>query len=240
MTVFELVGLPGAGKTTLARRLVDWLAARGATCGERELIGRLGSSRAAHYARLAGFTARKGRYIPATFRLAASVSPPRVLRTRFAAKLAVWPYRLSVARTKGYQTVVLDQGILQSAWCVLLEGSLSQPRVLDQAVGEVLTACEADFAFISLDVDAQLAAARIEERGPMAAPFHRSNPETVRLLTQHRDHLEEVIVAGVRATGAPHLRLDARSPLEENAVQIENFAESILGPARVPASKVSP
>jgi hypothetical protein len=62
----------------------------------------------------------------------------------------------------------------------------------------------------------------------MAAPFHRGNPETVRLLTEHRDHLEQVVAAGVRATGAPHLRLDARSPIAENAAQIESFAESIL------------
>jgi hypothetical protein len=241
VTVFELVGLPGAGKTTLAQRLLDWMAARGAACGERELVGRLGRSRAAHFARLAGFTARKGRYIPATFQLATSVRPPSVSRARFAAKLAVWPYRLSVARAKGFQTVVLDQGILQSAWCVLLEGSLRQPRALDRAVGDVLSACEANFAFISLDLDAELAAARIQARGPMAPPFHRSNPETIRLLTEHRDHLEDVIAAGVRATGAPHLRLDGRSPLTENARRIETFAESICygTPGSPPSSSLA-
>jgi hypothetical protein len=229
MTVFELVGLPGAGKTTLARRLLARLAAQGAACGERDLIGRLGTSRAAHYARLAGFTVRKGRHIPATVQLASSVSPPRVSRARFAAKLAVWPYRLSVARAKGYQTVVLDQGVLQSAWCVLLEGSLSRSSALDQAIGDVLTACAASFAFISLDLDPELAADRIQARGPMAAPFHRSNPETVRLLTQHRDQLQQVVAAGVRASGAPHLRLDATCSVAENAARIEAFAESILG-----------
>jgi len=228
LIVLELVGLPGSGKTTLAGRLIARLAAQGSTCGERDLIGRLGRSRAAHYARLAGFTLRNGRYLPATIQLARSVSPPKTSRTRFAAKLAVWPYRLSVARAKGYQTVVLDQGILQSAWCVLLEGSLSRPHALDQAIGDVLAGCDAQFAFISLDLDPELAAARIEARGPMAAPFHRGNPETVRLLAEHRDHLEQVVAAGVRATGAPHLRLDATSPIEENAARIETFAESIL------------
>ncbi len=82
--------------------------------------------------------------MPATFRLAALVGPPTPARTRFAAKLAVWPYRFSVARARGFEAVVLDQGILQSAWCVLLEGWLKRDAILDTAVSEILAACEAD------------------------------------------------------------------------------------------------
>jgi AAA domain-containing protein len=223
------VGLPGSGKTTLARGLLARLAGQRLACGDRDLIGRLGNSRAAHYARLARFTLGRGRYLPATFRLAAAVSPPTAARIRFAAKLAVWPYRLSVARARGFETVVLDQGILQSAWCVLLEGSLRRESVLQEAVAELLSGCAASFAFISLDLDATLAAARIQARGPMDAPFNRSNPETVHLLAEHREHLEQVVAAGVRASGAPHLRLDASRPVSENAARIDTFVDAVLG-----------
>jgi hypothetical protein len=167
--------------------------------------------------------------MPATFRLAAAVSPHRVARARFAAKLAVWPYRLAVARAKGYETVVLDQGVLQSAWCVLLEGSLRRQGALDHAIGELLAACDANFAFISLDLDAELASERIQARGPMNAPFNRSDPETVRLLADHREHLEQVVAAGVRASGAPHLRLDAKRPISENSARIDAFVDGVLG-----------
>ncbi len=223
------MGLPGAGKTTLARGLLARLSGQGLACGDRDLIGRLGTSRAAHYARLARFTLERGRYLPATIRLAAAVRPPTPARTRFAAKLAVWPYRLSVARARGFETVVLDQGILQSAWCVLLEGSLRRASVLEKALTEILAGCAASFAFISLDLDATLAAARIQGRGPMDAPFNRGNPETVRLLEEHREHLEQVVAAGVRATGAPHLRLDASRPISENAARIDAFVDAVLG-----------
>lgn len=229
VTVFELVGLPGAGKTTLARGLLDRLASQGKVWGDRDIIGRLGNSRAGHLSRLAAFTLARGRYVPPTFRLAAAVRPPSRARFRFAAKLAVWPYRMSVARTRGYETVVLDQGVLQSAWCVLLEGSLRREALLQEAIGEIFAGCGATFAFISVDLDVAQAAARIEARGPMAAPFNRGEQENLRLLREHVEQLERVVEAGVSVGRAPHLRVDGSRPLAENAARIDAFVDSVLG-----------
>ncbi|HEX7336551.1 MAG TPA: hypothetical protein VF252_05015 [Gemmatimonadales bacterium] len=229
LTVFELVGLPGSGKSTLAQGLLERLASQGKTWGEREAIGRLGSSRAGHLARLAAFTLARGRCLPATIRFGAAVHPATTARLRFAAKLAAWPYRLSVARALGYDTVVLDQGILQSAWCVLLEGSLQRADLLDKVIEDLFAGCDATFAFISVDLDIERAAARIKARGPMAAPFDRSEAETLRLLRQHAEHLERVVEAGVRVTGAPHLRVDGSRPLAESAEQIDAFVDSVTG-----------
>ena len=229
LTVFELVGLPGSGKSTLAQGLLERLASQGRTWGERDEIGRLGTSRAGHLARLAAFTLARGRYVPATIRFGAGVHPPTAARLRFAAKLAAWPYRLSVARALGYDTVVLDQGILQSVWCVLLEGSLQREDLLDKAIEELIAGCDATFAFISVDLDIERAAARIKARGPMAAPFDRSEAETLRLLRQHAEHMERVIEAGVRVTGAPLLRVDGSRPVAESAARIDAFVDSVTG-----------
>ena len=231
LTVFELVGLPGSGKSTLAQGLLERLASQGRAWGERDGIGRLGNSRASHLARLTAFTLARGSYVPATIRFGAAVHPPTAARLRFATKLAAWPYRLSVARALGYDTVVLDQGILQSAWCVLLEGSLRREDLLEKVIREVIAGCDATFAFISVDLDIHRAAARIKARGPMAAPFDRSEAETLRLLGEHAGHMERVIEAGVRVTGAPLLRVDGSRTVAESAARIDAFVDSITGSA---------
>ena len=231
LTVFELVGLPGAGKTTLARGLLSRLAAEGRACGERDLAERRGISRANHLSRVAKFTLARGRHFPAALRLAAAVKPPTVARMRLAGKLAVWPYRLAVARAQGNEVVVLDQGVLQSAWSVLLEGSLRREHLLREAIEEVLAGCDATFAFISVELDVVRAAARIHARDAMYAPFNRSEEETLQLLSRHAEQLDRVVAAGLRATGAPHLRLDGSNPLAESAARVDAFVDSVLGSA---------
>lgn len=229
MTVFEFVGVPGGGKTTLAQALLARLTGQGMACGDRCLHRRLGHSRASHYARLAGFTLSRGRHLPATLRFAGAVRPLTDVRMWFAAKLLVWPYRLSVARAQGYDAVVLDQGILQGVWCVLRAGSLGREALLQEAIRELVAACAAPFAFISVDVDTRLAAVRMEARGPLVAPFSLGKQETRWLLDEHREELEWVVAAGLQVTGAPHLRIDGSRPLAENGARINEFVDGVLG-----------
>ena len=87
-----------------------------------------------------------------------------------------------------YDTLVLDQGPLQSAWCVLLDGELREEGALRAAVHDLLADGCFAFAFVHVDVTPELAADRIAPRGAMAPPFHRGRAETLRLLTAHRQH----------------------------------------------------
>jgi hypothetical protein len=170
-------------------------------------------------------------------RLAAAVTPASMLRWRFAAKLATWPYRLSLAQ-RHHNTLVLDQGPLQSAWCVLLDGELREEGALRAEVHDLLADGCLTFALVYVDVAPELAADRIAARGPMAPPFHRDRAETLRLLTAHRQHLARILQIAEEYAGAPALRVDGSAPLEQNDGRIAAFVVRL--PRRAWRPRASP
>ena len=236
--VIEFLGLPGAGKSTLAEHLVCTLRAEGRALGCREAIGRLQGGRTEHYARLVAFTVAQRRHFTIAMRLAAAVTPARTLRWRFAAKLAAWPYRLSLVHRRRHDTLVLDQGPLQSAWCVLLDGELREEGALRAAVHDLLADGSFAFAFVYVDVTPELAASRIAARGPMAPPFHRDRAETLRLLTAHRQHLARILEIAEEHASAPVLRVDGSAPLERSNACIAAFVDRL--PKRAWRPRASP
>jgi thymidylate kinase len=229
LQVVEFLGLPGAGKSTLADRLLARLAARGLACGGAVDLARLRGGRIRHYTRAAKFVYQRGRHVPAAMRLAAAVTPATSARWWLAAKLAMWPYRLGIAQARRFETLVLDQGPLQSAWIVLLEGSLLDDRVLADALNDLLADDARAFAFIYVDIAPEVAAVRIETRGPMDAPFDRGRTETQRRLASHRQQLERVLRVALERTGAPVLRLDGSASLDENDRRIDAFLDGLAG-----------
>jgi hypothetical protein len=122
---------------------------------------------------------------------------------------------------------VLDQGPLQNAWIVLLDGSLQDDRVLGDALEDLLAGNALAFAFVHVDIDPELAAERVETRGPMFPPFDRGPVETLRALSSNRESMERVLRVALGRTGAPVLRLDGSAPLEENDRRIDAFIDGL-------------
>jgi thymidylate kinase len=226
--IVEFAGLPGAGKTTAARRLVAGLAATGHRCRARCLPPGGPFDQARHYAR---FTARlvsqPSRLAPAV-RCAAAVRPCNAATLRYALKLPLWPYRFAVVREDPSVTVVLDQGVVQHAWSGALGGTVVDERALRSALRIVLTSVPLTYAFVYFDADVALAVDRIGARASSTSRFDRMSPMQARgALQRHRSALEWMLEEAVTITGGACLRVDAARPVDDTCRTIAAFLETL-------------
>lgn len=206
--LIECVGLPGAGKTSLAAALLERLGGRMAS---RKSLSADWRSRPAleRIAWAAAGLCDRGTALPAA-RLLAGARASRDSRARLA--------RLLVKRGwLGGQVVpiLLDQGPLQELWSILCQSSPDEPE--PALLGALIEALYrgSGARILYLDIEPALAASRVAGRidghsridplGP--ADALRALEEGARLL----DHL----LSAARAAGLRIERLDASMPLDE-------------------------
>ncbi len=206
--ILEFVGLPGAGKTSVAEQLIPLLRSRGIACADRQLVFPGSPSRAVRYAKLAAFAARHPRILLSTLAYALAVRPVTSERMRCALTLLIWAHRLKMPRTRRFSLVLLHEGLVHNAWCVLLRGTL-------------------------LDVALDVAIERVGSRSTTPL-FNMSNrQESERLLVAHGPHLKRIFRHALEVTGAPYLQVDASRPMEEVCAEVVSFVDRLTGSRRV-------
>lgn len=234
--VVEFVGLPGAGKTTVSRRIVAQQQWDGRVCGHRRQLGRGHSSRLAYYARKAAFHVRHRQHLPAALRAGLTVHPRSLASALHAVALASWAHGLSVARERQLELLILDQGPLQEAWSVIVAGELWDRPAMSRVLGGILVGSELPFAFVHLHVDVDVAIDRIRQRTCRGSRFDSmSDVEATRILSAHRADLE-VLVGDVAAiTGAAACTVDGSLPVDTLCSAVTGFIDGIVPPLRMPA-----
>ena len=226
--VIEFVGLPGAGKTSAAKEIIEQMRLQGYACADRKSIQRGNSGRAMHYARLAVFNLRHCQTVSTILCLGLAVRPFALSRARFAMELPVWSYRLKLAQDRGDDLLILDQGILQDAWSVMIRGELRSETALSRALGSLLLGTKLRFAFVYFDVDIDVAVERTSNRPATTCRFDRMNSQSAkRLLTAHRKHLETIFDQALQVTHAPSCRVDSSRTLGEVCKDVADFIGSV-------------
>jgi hypothetical protein len=220
--VVEFVGLPGAGKSTVAARLAT--EARSSTWGNRTAVGAGDVQRSTHYARLGLFFLRHPHELRAALRLASNgswLSPRRLYQV--VKYLHVWAYRFQLARGRGYEVLLLEQGPVQSTWSLMLRGTWPN-ETLQSSVSRMILAAGLPYALVYFELAAEAAANRIALRPTTESRFdHLDAAEAARQLAIEGQRLEQLFAGVVERTGAPYQRVDASGPLEKTCAQIEAF-----------------
>jgi thymidylate kinase len=227
--VLEFVGLSGAGKSTAAEVLLERLRQRGYHCAHRHMIGGQELPRADHFRRLGWYLLSHPRVLQAAARLGIPATRQGSSRLREALRFHVWSYRLTLARKLGSDIVVLDQGVVQEAWGLMVRQTGWDRAALEVAVGDVIGQLQSRYALVYFEVDRPTAARRIAARSHGESRFDQmTQTEMGQLLDQSAPLLRAMYDTTVRVLNLPSLIVDGSRPVEELVTEIASFAEARL------------
>lgn len=192
-TVVELCGLPGSGKTTLARTLVDVLGVAGVETVVLDTpisaaVGR--PARAARRLGLASTTAAR-RPLPSA-RAARWFASGRQSAADAAAAYVQWlAVQRLVDRADGAAVHLLEEGAVQTLWTALLRAE--GPRTGGTAWGLLPRSVRSDVVVL-VDVPPETASARLARRTSRHSRTQLLDPEARRAeLARGRDLLEDLL-----------------------------------------------
>lgn len=224
--VVEFCGLPGAGKSTLARALVERLRAGGVPAVD--VMAPLGP-RAGRGVRIARKVAMVGRAAldPDAWRIASEVglrSGQADRRDRIARPLNLLVVRAAVARAAQHTGVhVLDQGPLQEWWSAALRAD--ERRVLGWAAADGPTRAD---LLVRVDTPVDVLVTRLAGRAGAQSRLEGLGPDAQRAELVRADALLDALCAeSVHSSGTRRpriLRVDGLDP-----ATVEIVGEAIAG-----------
>jgi thymidylate kinase len=234
--IIEFVGLPGAGKSSVAEHVIPRLRERGIVCGDKWTIttGARVEGRLGRYVRVAAFAARHPGVLAATARHALALRPFAREQLRRATRPLYWGYRLATASTEGYTAVVMHEGPLHDAWCSLLGTRGHSPAALRLLVRRLAQAVPYRVVYVHFRLPIDVALARVVARSTTRL-FNSANPDiSRRLLLAHGPALQGVLEEAVRATGARCGVVDATRSFDQVCRDTLECLDALLSP-RSPA-----
>jgi thymidylate kinase len=227
--VIEFVGLPGAGKTAVAHRVIEQLDSAGYRCFGYSTLhtpeaiekesGRIASKlRTAGRFALSCLTYR--RLAVDAFFYTLEVNPRSLSSLRrFFILLLRFRFVRSVME-EGYDVLVLDQGPIQNIWSIATTGGRSpSDRHLIRVLRDVLD--ELAPLLVLVDVDPDVAWNRIASRPTMRSRFDRMPPSEAReALVRHADLFLRLVdlADGLENTGS--VRIDGSRPISDSLAQL--------------------
>lgn len=233
--VIEFVGLSGAGKSTIADTLFTRLGQQGKRCAHRHMIGGQELPRREHYRRLGQFLVTHPRVLAGAARLGLPAVRLGASRLREALRFHVWSYRLALGRKLGYDIIILDQGVIQEGWGLMLRQTGWSHHAVTTAVVDVIAGAEAHYALVYFEVDRGVAAQRIAIRELGESRFDGMRlSEATQLLALHEPTLRSLYDGVVRKLELPSLRVDAGKSVEDLVSEISAFIDQLPAGASPP------
>lgn len=230
--VVEFVGLPGSGKTTLSNLVASKLEARGINVISREEILRQWHQQKALQKLLKLFSSNINQWniLRNSLTFATQVKPINLQSFLRAGKVFVNVRRNdAVVRAGNCQIILLEQGLLQTVWSIVITGSMPQISYPKRAMTALFD--NRSIAIINCKIDLNTAVSRIKNRPSKKKKDSyfdlMDSKQADCLLTKYFPYLQEIIKYAQTAK-IPILEVDGALALEENSEKVVNWIISQL------------
>jgi hypothetical protein len=234
--VLEFVGLPGGGKSTIARHVVRELTSRGHRVLERPPVkGNIAAMRIKPNYVFGGIAA----LVESLWLSLLTIRPYYAGRLRRALVVPTWLLRWELIRQSRASLIILDEGVIQNVWAIVIGGRWPSEEVADRLLRRVLRNVPQRYNIVHCVVDTDTALNRIAERGDQRNRFDvASASDRGMLLERNRPVLDHLLCEAVRITGASVLTLDASKPPSDLVSEVMSFLadKAPIAPSDTPPS----
>ena len=230
--VLEFVGLPGSGKTTISHLVASKLEAKGIKIVSREEILKQWHQKNALQKLLQLFSSNSNQWtiLVNSLKFAAQVQPLNLFSFVQAIKIFFNVKRNdAVVRGENCQLILLDQGLLQEAWSVVIAGSLPKLSYLKREMLSIFY--NRSIIIVNLKIDLDTSVSRVQNRQKKKKKDSyfelMDSAQAYSLVTKYFPYLQEIINCA-RIAEIPILDIDSSLPVEENSEEIVNWIISQL------------
>lgn len=232
--VIEFIGLPGAGKTTIAQKAIEYLTSSGYRCFGLSTLDNpegIEKKKGGFFSKLRtlynfAFSCVMYRRLAINvFLFAINVKPLRLVNLQRSLLLLV---RLKVMKTLmdgNYDLIIIDQGLIQYVWSIAVTGEHpSNIKYLERVLKSILE--EISLFVIMVDVETELAVKRIVSRPTMRSRFDRMPASKAEaMLSKHKQIFSQIIDTAHTFRDTGYLNIDGSQPIPKNVSLIVPFIE---------------
>jgi thymidylate kinase len=229
---FEFTGLPGAGKTTISKKVAQNLAGMNykyfvnrslsnTNNDEQKKIERVFSKIETFYYFISSCVNYK--YVALNAFLCAIQTRPLSLESFWrAAKLLIRLNFIKSIMEENYDLILLDQGLIQNIWSISATGNQPPEKTIIELLKSILEEISLNIVLVDIDVD--IAIDRITKRPTMASRFDKMSLLMVeKMLTKQQDFFKQVVIWCEDLKVIRCLAVDGNHPIENNSNIIINF-----------------
>lgn len=229
--LIELVGLPGAGKTTVEHKLIEELKQQNikyiATPGLRKKCRQDIPS----YKKFWEFSIillKNFDLVIYLFIFALYIKPLNIESFRLVKQFFFTLQLINYKNKSMYDVMILDQGLINNIWSIIISGNSFNSKVLCTIIRKLIDR-KAMERFIFMEIDVETAVERIENRVTTDSRFDRMDNESIkRVLYKSKGFMNEIIKLTSESEKVDILEINAEDEITYKIKYIADWIQEAI------------